>query len=418
MLWYGFIFFIVFFFFICMYIRVKYRFWAIQPVFHIYDLYWYLFPCGIISHELPQKNKYCNMESIEWIKGNENISSYQWTTMVRFLQKNYMYENQSKDNYFQPTVSYFSPYFQGHSHPCFFSLYWKPSYLFEKTSSEPIPSQTLIGMMTTRPLSITINEGNIHSCFDVYYVDYLCVDRQSRKQGIAPQLIQTHEYLQRHTNQQIQVSLFKREGELTGIVPLCIYKTYGYELNQPFFQSSTIIPFHPSWKLVNITTQTFYLLMDCLQIESERFHFVGIPETGNILKLIQTYNWFVYVLIDSEEEIQFIYFFTKTCTLIEKENEVLSLTATIQCENTNQKKYRKETKEKNGIQGLLQSIHLIQQKHKRFQYLTIEDKADNGFIVNHFKKMKIKPHLKSPTAYFFYNFAYSTFSSYKVLLLH
>ena len=43
-------------------------------------------------------------------------------------------------------------------------------------------------------------------------------------------MIQTHEYNQSHKNKNICVSLFKREEELTGIIPLTIYKTYCFPL--------------------------------------------------------------------------------------------------------------------------------------------------------------------------------------------
>ena len=47
-----------------LYIKIKYRFWALQPVFHIYDLNYYLFPPGIIILDLPVKNKYTNFKNI------------------------------------------------------------------------------------------------------------------------------------------------------------------------------------------------------------------------------------------------------------------------------------------------------------------------------------------------------------------
>jgi hypothetical protein len=37
------------------YIRVKFGFWALQPVFHVYNLSYMIWPPGIINHELPEK---------------------------------------------------------------------------------------------------------------------------------------------------------------------------------------------------------------------------------------------------------------------------------------------------------------------------------------------------------------------------
>ena len=39
------------------YIRLKFGFWAIKPVFHVYDLGFMLKPPGIICNSLPEKNK-------------------------------------------------------------------------------------------------------------------------------------------------------------------------------------------------------------------------------------------------------------------------------------------------------------------------------------------------------------------------
>ena len=40
------------------YFRMKYGFWIYQPVFHCYDIYYMLFPPGIITEDMPKKNKY------------------------------------------------------------------------------------------------------------------------------------------------------------------------------------------------------------------------------------------------------------------------------------------------------------------------------------------------------------------------
>ena len=43
-----------------LYVKVKYKFWSIQPVFHIYNLKYWLWPPGIIQHKMPPKTKYYN----------------------------------------------------------------------------------------------------------------------------------------------------------------------------------------------------------------------------------------------------------------------------------------------------------------------------------------------------------------------
>ena len=50
---------------IFLFIRIKYRFWALQPVFHFYDFYYWFVNVGIIRHELPSTNRYTNFKEIK-----------------------------------------------------------------------------------------------------------------------------------------------------------------------------------------------------------------------------------------------------------------------------------------------------------------------------------------------------------------
>ena len=48
-------------------IKIKYKFWSIQPVFHFYNIKYWLFPPGIIETQEPETNKYTNLQNIEFI---------------------------------------------------------------------------------------------------------------------------------------------------------------------------------------------------------------------------------------------------------------------------------------------------------------------------------------------------------------
>jgi len=103
--------------------------------------------------------------------------------------------------------------------------------------------------------------------FLTYYIDYLCVDNNYRKQGIAPQLIQTYEYIQRRQNKQISTCLFKREGNLTLIVPLVIYYTYAFNISNWKLNKSL----HSSISLIKITENNINLLINFLSIKKKDF---------------------------------------------------------------------------------------------------------------------------------------------------
>jgi hypothetical protein len=228
----------------------------------------------------------------------------------------------------------------------------------------------------------------------------LCVDQLNRKKGIAPQIIQTHHYNQRYINKNIVVSLFKREDELTGIVPLCVYSTYGFYVNK----WTKPLNLSGEYKLLEINGTNFRFLKDFIHINSNKFDIVISANIANTLELIKTKNIFVYVIL-CDEEIICCYFFRKSCVQIEKGLEVLSCFASI-C-NCDQNIF---------IQGFKISFWEIAAKNF-FGFSAIENVSHNNIIIDNII-LKTKPLIISPTAYFFYNFAYPTFNSEKVLIIN
>jgi len=389
---------------IAAYIKMKYRFWTLQPVFHFYDFRYYLFPPGIIDGELPEKNKYCNFTSIETCK-YDNISENKINKFVRFIRSNYL-QNASNTsnpgNCFVPNKNNIMSYFEGHNASSFFSFYYEDELLFNSKKGITIPSRRLIGVMTTRPLTVTIN--NAKEQFDLYYVDYLCVDKTYRKKGIAPQIIQTHHYNQRHHNRQIVVSLFKREDELTGIVPLCVYNTYGFDMagwTKPF-------DLMPQFNIIECGKSNIHYLLDFMRENSgSKFDICIQPEMSNILELIRSGNIYIYMIIE-DGEVKSAYFYRKTCTFIREGCEALCCFASINCFS------KRETYI--FIQGYKVALWKICET-KGFKFAVIEELSDNYIIVDALK-MRTKPIIISPTAYFFYNFAYHTFKPNRAFILN
>lgn len=383
-------------FLIYIYIRLKYGFWYSQPVFHIYDLLYIFKPPGIIQHSLPEKNKYTNFKNIETILFSE-LSEFKKTRLVQFIRSNYL---QNKDNIFSPQSKNILPYFAGHNTKTFVSFYNENHIMNDLKTGDIITDKKVIGIMTSRPIHIIIHENNKQNTLYAYYVDYLCVDKMFRKKGIAPQIIQTHEYNQRHLNKNIVVSLFKREEELTGIVPLCVYSTFGFSVNK-----WTKPPdLHASYKLLEINKQNFHFLFDFIKQHSTQFGIVIHTEVTNMIELVQSKNIFIYVIL-AEDKIISAYFYRKSCTFIEKNMEVLSCFASIN--NTDNHIF---------IQGFKISFWKIAAENM-FGFSAIEEISHNHIIIENLKQ-KTTPLIVSPTAYFFYNFAYTTFLSKNVLILN
>ena len=380
------------------YIRLKYKFWRIQPVFHFYDLYYWFVNVGIINLDLPEKNKYVNLKHIETMEF-DNLSTNKLTEFVMFIQMNFL---SNIDNKYLPTINNIKPYFKNHNSKSFVSIYWEPILLLNNKTNIPINDKKMIGVITSRPMHILINDkyNNINK-FNAYYVDYLCVDKHYRKKNIAPQLIQTHEYNQRRLNNNIYVSLFKREGELTGIIPLttfntCCFKTESW-YNEP-------LPFNPSIALLVGDTKNLYYLYDLILLNTI-WDITILPEISNIIELVTTQNMYIYMVVINDE-IQCGYIFKRTKTFLEKDKEVLSCICSI----------KGVVDDNIFIQGFKLALWNILKSNKKFCYIALEDISNNNILIQNLT-IKTKPYIVSPTAYFFYNFAYEPFKSNKACIL-
>ena len=385
------------------YVRLKYKFWAIQPVFHFYDLYYWIINVGIIRKELPEKNRYVNLNKIK-TKSLEEIDQLTKKQIMLLIKLHYF---KNKENKYDPLPDNIIPYFKGHNSKTFWSYFEEPELLIDNKSGKTIKENIIIGIITSRPLHVIINSKRKDSEFDVYYVDYLCINKNWRKKNIAPQLIQTHEYNQSYNNKQISVSLFKREEELTGIIPLTVYKTYCFDMKNwgpPEMLEARI-------NIINGDNQNMYYLFNLItelkNEEKKKWEILIYPEMSNLMELINTKNLFVKMLI-IEGKIEAAFIFRKTCTSIEKEKEILSCIASI--------KGNKLTKEV-FIKGFKLSLWSIIKDHNNFKFLSIEDLSDNTCIINNIC-LKTHPIIISPTAYFFYNFAYNPFKSENCLIIN
>ena len=382
------------------FIRIKFRFWAVQPVYHFYDIYYWFFNVGIIRHELPEKNKYTNFREIETIK-MDKVSDVKLTDLIDLIQLNYL---RNDGNTFIPEKENIMPYFEGHNSPTFLSLFWQPDVLIDTKTNKTIDTKILIGAITSRPLTVTIYKTNMNFIkFDVFYVDYLCVKKGFRKKNIAPQLIQTHEYNQCHMNQNMCVSLFKREGELTGIVPLTAYKTYIFDMKNWIKPPD---PLHSKTTLLVGDSQNIYYLSNFIN-ENIKWDITIIPEISNLLSLIKSKNIYIYMLL-TDMEIDAVYVFKKTCTNIEKGKELLSLIGTMNSKSNPTNIF---------IQGFKNALWAILLENPGYHYLSIEDISDNNSIINNIKT-KTHPLCESPTAYFLYNYARSPLNPYKSFIIN
>lgn len=402
-------------------IKMKYGFWYYQPVIHSYDLIRLFKSPQIIHIALPTKN-------IKYYQSDESIiKTYKFYDIINdnnikkqfidLISNHYLKTNHG--NVYSPKYDNIFPYFIGYDNPCFFSFYFNPlSNINSDISKEKITklptfkiTDDIIGAMTSRPLNITLNDKYISALlskdFKVYYIEFLCVNEMYRKKGIAPQLIQTHEYNQRHINKEIQVSLFKHEDKiLEGIVPLCVYKTYGFDIKKYTIMNINTEQFFP-YKLIQFKKYNPDLLEFITTQKTNNFFEVFIePNSANIEELLKTNNLYLFALCDVNKKIKSLYFYKNTCVTINKDRgPILCLSGTLMS---------KEISDKDFIYGFKKSMMIIVKKYG-YDYLSIENISHNDILLNDFITNN-KEIVVSPTAYFFYNLIFPTIQSNKFFI--
>lgn len=167
---------------------------------------------------------------------------------------------------------------------------------------------------------------------------------------------------------------------------------------------------HAMYKILEINEQNYHFLFNFIQSNKNLFEIIINTEHSNIIELIKSKNIFIYVLME-EDIIKCAYFYRKSCVFYEKDLEILSCFASI-----NSFGYDNPENNKIFIQGFKISFWKTAEKNY-FGFAVIENISHNNLIVENLR-IKTKPVVVSPTAYFFYNFAYHSFKPNKVLILN
>ena len=386
------------------YLKYKLKFWLTQPVFHIYNLWYWMHPPGIISRDVPsitsitQKGaaNYLNQYNIKTIKVEELADNILCDQICNFIKTNYIF--QSKQAVYAPSKSNILEYHKGTNHPSFFSIYQQPKILFEKGEATTTVKE-LIAVISARALNITLKNT---PTFPTYYIDNLCVDPVHRKSGFAPQLIQTQCYNLRHANKRIQTCLFKREGELNALVPLTVFETICFDLTATSIleegSSRTL-----NGAIIEIGIPQLALFMDFIKSQIPFFECVVLPDITNLTNLIKTENLFIYALLNPQGQISASYIFRNLNLSYDNGKK------TIECINIVLKKnVLEEDDNKQYELGFNKAIFSLfkKKKERAFDYLLIEETANAKLIIDHLiNNIKASIKFKSPTAFFLYNYA-------------
>jgi len=367
-------------------LKIKFKFWSIQPVFHFYNLSYWLFPPGIINQDNPTPNKYTNLKEIDFVS-YDSLSEAQRKEFAHFIQTHYLNTTEVK---YKPTLNNIVPYFHNTKNS-YFSMFHK-KICDSDSNSNIITKNKLIAVMTSRLLNVSINNND----FSTYYVDYLCVHKEHRNKGIAQQIIQTHDYYQR-TKTNLPTSFFKREGQLNAIVPIVVYRTYGFNIE--YWKHKHQL--HSSIKLILFNKTNINLLTNFIKTHKNLFKLHVCPDINIIIDLINSKNLLIYGLIQNGNILS-IYFLRDSSTFY-NQRKAIECFASI----NNSTDYRVFII---GFSTILQTIKT------EYNYLLIENISHNYTIIENIIK-KHTPYFVSPTAYYFYNFAMTPVKENKALII-
>lgn len=378
------------------YIRIKMKFWYTQPVFHIYNIWYWLNPPGLILDREPEINKYTNILDIKTY-GISDINETLLDRVCNFIKSYYV---QSPNAKYIPTKKNIVEYLKSCNNESYLSIYQTPKLLFEKDEPSSILDD-IISVITARPLNITLKGKNP---FTLYYVDNLCVHPDYRKDGIAPKTIQTHYYNLRKNNPKIKICLFKREGDLNAIVPLTTYKTVCFNINMLQKMNPGVL------NVIEIGPNQLNLFVNFIYAESKKFDCIIMPDLSNILNMLKTENIYVYGVLQNNNLIS-AYAFRRPNLFYDKEEA-------IECFFSLYAKNAESIETKNiYITGFNISLNKCKEKLKT-NILLIEEIGQGGKLIEYLRNNLLNVLFQSPTAFFLYNYACYTVPSKNALIFY
>ena len=203
------------FLFIIAYIKLKYPFWNNQPVYHNYDLIrrFYKEPF-VINQYTPNKTKFYDPLHVETF-GFRELDSNKKKDCINSIQCFYL--NTDKIIHTMNNMD-LNALLSGQTYSSFVSLYYEKQYIqsFDLSGGSITKTNVSLGTITSRHLNFWyINKYKNKNNFiemPIYFLDYLCVNRNKDQTTIFRKLMQSHEHNQRCLNNNICVSLIKKRN--------------------------------------------------------------------------------------------------------------------------------------------------------------------------------------------------------------
>lgn len=387
------------------YIKLRYPFWNVQPIYHSYDYWrrWYK-TSFVIQKGLPLKTKFTDLINVTVID-LVNITDEHLKNCIDILQTSYI---QSDKVLLTLEAKNLRSWISGTSGTPLLSLYNDITYTITE-NKEIIQKQIPIGCMFSKPMTFYyLQTGNREDKkigqyiqAPIYYWDYICILKEHKHKNFSRKLIQTAEYIQRMRNPEIQISLFRKELALCeGVIPLVKYNSYTY-----YLRNISVQKLPPHFIVAHVTqTSNKDLLANFLGGISSPdmpkiFDIMCISSLSNILEMIKDWQLYCFCL-RMGNNIYAVYFFKDENVLYEdiEQGHTIKLIASVNNTTNNELFFA-------GFMHCIQMIIKNNRKRKRFQMIMIDETSHNKGILNIWNQ-KFSKIMETPSAYYSYNFFY------------
>ena len=202
---------------IFLFIRVYFHFWSRQPMFHSWDLFYYIKTPGIIESKLPKINKFCNLH-------NTHMMNYTTIQNIDFQRLVYFIQRHINKHYTQINISNL---LNDHRKDPFCFFYINTKLLFNKEKDYNITDFNIKGTLIFRPIYITLEQKHLSP----YFIDFLCIDKNipvKERNNIKEELLQTSIYKHSQETKKHNLYLIKNEKKIPGLLPWIKYKVFSY----------------------------------------------------------------------------------------------------------------------------------------------------------------------------------------------
>ena len=365
--------FIIYVLMLITYIRVKYPFWNLQPMFHHYDFWRYFYKSHhIINMNTRKLIRYYQpqIKTQSYMDFNDNIDEF-----VDFIHCNYI---ESDRVIMTATKSFYDSYFSGLIEPSFVS-----------SLRDEMTKTSLIACMSSRLLHF--HHNNIDH--NIYYIDAVCIKRDIKKSDkIYLELFHTHIYNQISINPNVKSFIFKKETDLIdGLIPLVKFSSYLFHINKPFV---SIVPLPNGVTCTKVSKTNFSLLSNFVEYISKsdaQFSCKLSPDLSTFWTLLNNKEYFVYCLLIADKVLA-IYFFKNTHIQYEDyDDDVYQLVSS----------YTNTQSAELFFNGFMKAIQLLD-KENHISLMILDKISHNSLILQKF----IESHhviFKHDCAYYIYN---------------